>query len=1014
MNRTSEQAFENAIADVLLASGFQRHYSKDFDRENAIFPKESIAFIQATQKQIWDKLEILHGDKTGERIIAALGKWMDENGALNTLRHGFKCYGKTLRIAFFKPAHGLNPELESRYAANILGITRQLYFSPKTKQSLDVTLSINGIPVITLELKNPLTNQTVADAIAQYKSDRDPREKIFDFKKRTLVHFAVDTEEVHMTTRLAGTSTHFLPFNQGCEGSAGNPCDPEGRNYRTAYLWEEVLQPDSLLDLFARFLHLQEEEKRTDEGKKIKKETMIFPRYHQLKAVRELVEAAAKEGTGHNYLIEHSAGSGKSNTIGWLAHRLSSLHNAADERVFDSVIVVTDRLVLDQQLQNTIYQFDHRQGVVQKIEEDSRQLAEALENAVPIIITTLQKFPFVSQQLAKMAEERGDSQKKHLPTRKCAVIIDEAHSSQSGETATTLKEVLGGEELQAKAQKLAEEEGESDLEAMYRNMAKRGQQPNISFFAFTATPKHKTLKVFGRNGEPFSKYTMRQAIEEGFIMDVLKNYITYKTYYRLLKACEDDPNVERKKAARALSRFMQLHPYNIAQKTEIMVEHFQNSSRHKIGGRAKAMVVTGSRLEAVRYKQALDKLIKEKGYSIKSLVAFSGTVVDDQIPEKTYTEPEMNGGIREKDLPEEFATNEYQVLLVAEKYQTGFDQPLLHTMYVDKRLAGIQAVQTLSRINRTHPLKKETFILDFVNEPDEIQKAFKVYFDGATMGEEVDPDRLYQIQNELNEAAIYLDSEVIEFCKVFFAPKQRQTPSDHKVMNTLLDKAVSRFQKFQADAEHEAELWRGKTQDFLSLYAFLSQVIPYQDSDLEKLYTYLKHLSLKLPKRKSSLGYQFDDEIQLAYYRLEKISEGSISLHEGYAKSLDGPKDVGTGRVREENVPLSRLIDLINERFGEDLNEADQLFFDQIAEVAAQVEAIAQAAQANPLDKFQLVFGQVLESLFIERMEINEDLFARYMNDPEFKELVSQWLGQQVYARIPKTISYRPQKKTPK
>jgi type I restriction enzyme, R subunit len=1011
MNRTSEQAFENAIADVLLASGYQRHESKGFDREDAIFREVALKFIQTTQTKEWDKLAALHGDKTGDRIIAALCKWMDTNGSLSTLRHGFKCYGKTLRIAFFKPAHGLNPELEARYAANILGLTRQLHFSPKNEKSLDVTLSINGIPLITLELKNPLSNQTVADAIAQYRSDRDPREKIFDFKKRTLVHFAIDTEEVHMTTRLAGTSTYFLPFNQGRDGGTGNPADPQGRNYRTAYLWEEVLQPDSLLDLLSRFLHLQEEEKLTDEGKKVKKETMIFPRYHQLKAVRDLVNAAASEGTGHNYLIEHSAGSGKSNTIGWLAHRLSSLHDAHDKRVFDSVIVVTDRLVLDQQLQNTIYQFDHRQGVVQKIEEDSRQLAEALENAVPIIITTLQKFPFVAQQLTKMSEARGEATKSRLPTRKCAVIIDEAHSSQSGETATKLKEVLGGEELHQKAQELAAEEGESGLEAMYRSMVKRGNQPNISFFAFTATPKHKTLKIFGRDGEAFSKYTMRQAIEEGFIIDVLKNYITYKTYYRLLKACEDDPNVERKKAAQALSRYMRLHPHNIAQKTEIMVEHFQNYSRHKIGGRAKAMVVTGSRLEAVRYKQAFDKLIKEKGYAIKSLVAFSGTVVDDQIPEKNYTEPEMNGGIREKDLPKEFATREYQVLLVADKYQTGFDQPLLHTMYVDKRLGGIQAVQTLSRLNRTHPLKKETFILDFVNDPEEIQKAFKVYFDGAIMGEEVDPDRLYQIQNELNETAIYLDTEVEQFCQIFFAPKQRQSQADHKIMNALIDKAVSRFQDLLNHQEDEAELWRGKVQAFCNLYAFLSQVIPYQDSDLEKLYTYLKHLALKLPKRKSSLGYQFDDEVQLAYYRLQKISEGSISLHEGYTAKLDGPKEVGSGKVRESDVPLSRLIDLINERFGEELNEADQLFFDQITEVAAQVAAITQAAQANPIDKFQLVFGQVLESLFIERMEINEDLFARYMNDPEFKELVSQWLGQQVYSRIPKNISYRPQSK---
>jgi type I restriction enzyme, R subunit len=1007
MKRTSETAFENAIEDVLLSSGFQRHTSKEFDRENAIFPTVALKFIQTTQPKIWDKLELLHGEKTGDRIISALCKWMDTNGSLSTLRHGFKCYGKTLRIAFFKPAHGLNPELEARYAANIIGLTRQLHFSTKNEKSLDVTISINGVPLITLELKNPLTNQTAADAIHQYRHDRDSREKIFDFKQRTLVHFAVDTEEVHMTTRLAGTATHFLPFNRGWDGGAGNPPDPNGRNYRTAYLWEEVLKPDSLLDLFARFIHLQSEEKLSDEGKKVKKETTIFPRYHQLKAVREMVAVAAKEGAGHNYLVEHSAGSGKSNTIGWLAHRLSSLHDATDRRVFDSVIVVTDRVVLDRQLQNTIYQFDHRQGVVLKIDEDSRQLAEALENAVPIIITTLQKFPFVSEKLAKMSEERGEATKSYLPTRTCAVIIDEAHSSQSGETATTLKEVLGGEELRQRARELAEEEGESDLEVMYRSMAKRGHQPNISFFAFTATPKHKTLAVFGRNGVPFSRYTMRQAIEEGFIMDVLKNYITYQTFYRLLKACEDDPNVERKKAARALSHYMRLHPHNIAQKTEIMVEHFQNYSRHKIRGRAKAMVVTGSRLEAVRYKQAFDKLIAEQGYPIKSLVAFSGTVMDDKIPDKNYTEIEMNGGIREKDLPEEFASNEYQVLLVAEKYQTGFDQPLLHTMYVDKRLAGIQAVQTLSRLNRTHLLKEETFILDFVNDPEEIREAFKVYFDGATMGEEVDPDRLYQIQAELDESNIYLDVEVVDFCEIFFAPKQRQSPVDHKNMNALLDKAVARFQIFQTKEEDEAELWRGKVKAFQNLYAFLSQIVPYQDSDLEKLYTYLKHLALKLPKRKSELGYQFDEEIQLEYYRLQKISEGSISLHGGYATPLDGPKDIGSGRVREDNVPLSRLIDQINERFGENLNEADQLFFDQITEAAALIDRLTQAAQTNPIEKFQLVFDRVLESLFIERMELNEDLFARYMNDPEFKELVSQWLGQQVYARIPKNISYR-------
>ena len=1006
MNTLTEHTFETVLVDTLLSEGYEAIAPTAFDREQAIFPDVALDFIQHTQPTAWAKLEALHGENTGERVLLDLCKWMDTYGSLATLRHGFKCYGRTLRVAFFKAAHGLNAELEARYAANRVGVTRQLHFSPKNEKSLDVTLSVNGIPVVTLELKNPLTGQTAEDAIRQYRGDRDPRERIFEFKKRTLVHFAVDTEAAHMTTRLAGTATHFLPFNRGCNGGAGNPTDPQGRTYRTAYLWEEVLQRDSLLDLLARFLHLQAEERITEKGKKAKKETLIFPRYHQLQAVRQLVATSASEGPGHNYLIEHSAGSGKSNTIAWLAHRLASLHNAENNRVFDSVVVVTDRLVLDKQLQDTIYQFEHRQGVVQKIEEDSRQLAEALASGVPIIITTLQKFPFVSQQLLKLAEDRNQKGSGRLATRKCAVIIDEAHSSQSGETATDLKEVLGGEDLYKRAQQQAQEEGVEHLEELFRSMAKRGQQANLSLFAFTATPKHKTLAVFGRNGEPFHCYVMRQAIEEGFIMDVLLNYTTYKVYYHLLKACEDDPNVERKKAARALARFMRLHPHNIAQKTEVIVEHFNTMVRHKIGGRAKAMVVTGSRLEAVRYKENFDRYIQEKEYPIKTLVAFSGVVTDDQVPEKTYTEQGMNSGIREKELPGKFATAEYQVLLVAEKYQTGFDQPLLHTMYVDKRLAGIRAVQTLSRLNRTHPLKEDTFILDFVNEREEIHEAFKQFYEGAEMGEEVDPARLYEVQADLDASGIYLNEEVDQFCEVFFKSKARQSAGDHRAMNAALDPAVDRFRALQQTNEEEGELWRGRLWAFRNLYTFLSQIIPYQDSDLEKLYTFLRHLASKLPRRSSGPAYHFDDEVQLEYYRLQKISEGSINLGEGYARPLDGPTEVGSGLARDESVPLSRLIDVINERFGTDFNEADQLFFDQIVEAAIRVDSLQQAAQVNPIGKFLLVFRQVLESLFIERMDLNEDLFARFMNDPEFQELVAEGLGQKVYERLPKTLIY--------
>ena len=678
--QTGEAAFETVIEAHLLDNGYVRLPGDGFDRERAIFPDAVLGFVRETQPREWHRLKALHGAKTGEQVLSDLCKWLDAEGVLTTLRHGFKCYGRTLRIAFFKAAHELNPELEASYAANRLGLTRQLRFSPRSEQSLDVTLSLNGVPIVTIELKNPLTGQTVEDARAQYRRDRDPREPIFAFKRRTLVHFAADTEAVLMTTRLAGAATHFLPFDKGDGASAGNPPDPAGRSYRTAYLWEEVLERGSLLDLLARFLHLQTEEKRDDQGRRVRKETLIFPRYHQLQAVRLLVDEARRNGVGHNYLIEHSAGSGKSNTIGWLAHRLAALHDASNERVFDSVIVVTDRVVLDQQLQDTVYQFEHRRGVVQQIDERSRQLAEVLEGGVPIVITTLQKFPFVSRHLLKMAEERGEEGSGTLATRRCAVVIDEAHSSQGGEAATELKGVLGGERLREEARRRAAEEGREDVEELYRSMARRAQQPNLSFFAFTATPKHKTFAVFGRDGEPAHRYTMRQAIEEGFILDVLRNYATYDTYFKLLKQSADDPHVERKPAARALARFLNLHPHNIAQKTEVMVEHFNAVTRHRIGGRAKAMVVTGSRLEAVRFKQSFDRYIREKQYPIRTLVAFSGTVQDDKLRDVSYTEEAMNAGIREKELPEKFATQEYQVLLVAEKYQTGFDQPLLHTM----------------------------------------------------------------------------------------------------------------------------------------------------------------------------------------------------------------------------------------------------------------------------------------------------------------------------------------------
>ena len=985
-----ERAFEAAIEHWLIEhGGYRKADPANFDRARALDPTLLLPFVRESQPKEWSAIEKHYGARAETALLDDLVRAMDTRGALDVIRHGFKCFGKQIHVAYFQPASGLNPDTQARYAVNRLTVTRQLKYSAQNENALDLVLSLNGLPVITAELKNPMTGQTVENARRQYMIDRDPRELIFDFKKRTLAHFAVDPDEVAMTTRLAGRATRFLPFNLGDHGGAGNPDNPDG--YKTAYLWEEVWARDSLMDILARFLHLEVIEKRVD-GRLIRRETMIFPRYHQLDSVRKLEADAKAKGAGHNYLIQHSAGSGKSNSIAWLAHRLAGLHDAADHKVFDSVVVITDRLVLDKQLQDTIYQFEHKQGVVEKIDEDSAQLAEALKTGVPIVITTLQKFPFVTDKIGE------------LPERRYAVIIDEAHSSQSGESATELKSVLAGASIRREAREQAEEEELPDYqEEILRTMAKRGRQPNLSFFAFTATPKYKTLEVFGRpdpDGKPapFHLYSMRQAIEEGFILDVLRNYTTYKTYYRLVKSIEDDPQVEKRKAARALARFMSLHPHNIAQKTEVMIEHFRAVTRHKIGGRAKAMLATSSRLHAVRYKQAFDRYIAEKGYTdLRTLVAFSGTVADPDIPGKTYTEPEMNGGIGYKQLPERFDSGEYHVLIVAEKYQTGFDQPLLHTMYVDKRIDGVQAVQTLSRLNRTTEGKEDTFVLDFVNEAEEVREAFRPYYEQTTIGEEVDPRLLYDLQARMEEKHIYYRSEVEEFCKVFFQSKATQTPADHARLNALLDPAVDRFKTLDAPAREEFKGW---LVSFRNLYAFLSQVVPYQDADLEKLYTYIRFLLSKLPRRDFGPQYRFDDEVTLKYYRLQKISEGSIALEPRGSGEVYGPGEVGTGAERDEKIELSRLIDVINERFGTSFTPADELFFDQVREDAVADEELRQAAQANTLDGFGYVFRKALEGMFIDRMEQNEDLFARFMNTPEFRQLVEEHLGRQVYDQI--------------
>jgi type I restriction enzyme R subunit len=988
----SEKAFESAIEHHLLTvAGYERADSRNFDLSRCLDPTVLVPFVKKTQPTEWAYLEGLQKSKAETTLLDDLSKALnsDNEGCLKVLRHGFKCFGKLFRVAYFAPASGMNPEIKRLYDLNRLTVTRQLRYSSQHTKEIDLVISINGIPVITAELKNPLTAQNWRHAVHQYRNDRDPKDTIFQFKKHALVHFAVDPDEVYMTTRLSGQHTFFLPFNKGNGTAAGNPENPG--NYKTAYLWEEVWQKDSLLDIFARFIHLQVEDKKVG-ASKIKKETMVFPRYHQLDSVRRMIAHARSSGVGHNYLVQHSAGSGKSNSIAWLAHRLSCLYNDNDEKIFDSVIVVTDRLVLDQQLQNTIYQFEHKQGVVQKIDENSAQLAASLSSAVPIVITTLQKFPFVTEKIGG------------LPARKYAVIIDEAHSSQSGEGAAEMRGVLAGQGSKDKAVQQAREEGLPDYEEeILKTLSRRGRQPNISFFAFTATPKYKTLEMFGTAGtdgvpQPFHLYSMRQAIEEGFILDVLKNYLTYKAYFKLIKAIEDDPDVKKRKAAKALTRFMSLHPVNISQKTEVMVEHFRTLVKHKIGGRAKAMVVTSSRLHAVRYKIAFDKYIAEKGYTdIKTLVAFSGTVIDHENAGADYTEVSMNKGIKERELPEKFDTSDYQVLLVAEKYQTGFDQPLLHTMYVDKRLSGIQAVQTLSRLNRTHPGKEDTFVLDFVNDAEEIIAAFQPYFEQTKVGERVEARHLYELQARLDSQQVYYRSEVDSFAEVFFKPTANQTPTDHAKINAAIDPAVGRFKALE---EETREDYRKVLFAFRNLYSFLSQIIPFQDVDLEKLYAFVRFLLVKLPRRDSGPSYSFDDEVTLKYYRLQKIGEGSIVLEKGTPYPVSGPTEVGTAMVREDRIALSRLIDELNERFGTEFNPSDQLFFDSIKEDALADPALRQAALANTMENFGFVFIKALEGLFIDRIESNEEITAKYMNDKEFRKAVGSHLLRQVYEEI--------------
>ena len=862
--------------DDAVPGGYHRRRPDDYDRALCLIPADVVDFLLATQPDEWEKLGQHHGADVKPRFLARLSREIARRGALDVLRNGVKDSGCKFRLAYFRPASGLNEELQRLHAANLFAVVRQLRFSARDEQSVDLALFLNGVPVFTAELKNPLNGQDVQDAIRQYREDRDPREPLFAYA-RCLAHFAVDPEQVFVTTRLAGPKTRFLPFNRGRFGGAGNPPVPPTRaGFPTDYLWEEVWARDSVLDLVRQFIH--EVEAEDDRGRKTGARFLIFPRYQQLDCVRRLVRHARDHGPGERYLVQHSAGSGKSFTIAWLAHRLSVLHDREDRRVFDSVVVVTDRRVLDRQLQRSVRQFEQTLGVVENIDHTSRQLREALEAGRTIIVTTLQKFPVIAEQIGE------------LPGRRFAVIVDEAHSSQSGESTKSLKAVLAAGSLdEAEREEAGAPTPEEELDdRVLDEIRSRGRLPNLSTFAFTATPKPKTLELFGSKRpdgkfEPFHRYSMRQAIEEGFILDVLASYTTYRAYWRLLKTVADDPRYDRGKAEYLLKSFVELHPHAIRAKVAVCVEHFAAQVAGAIDGRAKAMVVTRSRLHAVRTRLALDAYLAEKGHPWKALVAFSGTVKDGG---ESYTESGMNSAGRDRVIGErqtaaEFEKPEYRFLVVANKFQTGFDQPLLHTLYVDKKLGGVNAVQTLSRLNRTHPGKRGVTVLDFANEADEIRKAFEPYYETTLLSEATDPNLLYEVQDRLLGFDVFAADDVETFARVYFDPGAAQ--------DKLYAALGPARQRFGALAPDEGRDFRGQLGEYARLYAFLSQVLTFADPDLDKLYVFARHLRRLLPAGRDELPREVQQNIDIESFRIQRTARGRIAL-ERRGGALDPPR----------------------------------------------------------------------------------------------------------------------------
>lgn len=970
---TKEIHLEEHIVDYLTNVGqpeypeYRELSPSAYDKDLCLIPEDLLAFIKDTQPKKYEALCVQYGANTDTKIVQLVADTISKNKlkTLHVLREKIRDRGQYIDLVYFKPSHSKTPEHQEGYIKNRFTIIRQLQYNNDNKKSIDLVLFVNGLPIVTIELKNALTGQYLHHAIKQYMQDRSPKEPLLEFK-RCLVHFAVSTEQVSMSTELKGKSTYFLPFNKALVNHDDN-------DYATSYLWKDVLRKDSLLDLIQNYVNLQiNREKYFDNTTKALRESekavLIFPRFHQRRAVQNLLAAVGKDGVGTKYLIQHSAGSGKSNTIAWLAHRLSDFYKHPDDEkpMFNSVIVVTDRRVLDKQIQDTIRQFEQMPGTVEYIDKNktSQDLKNAIESGKRIIVTTLQKFPIISDVVAQNSDKTY------------AVIIDEAHSSQAGESARHLRKALSLEEAEAV-------DGDvKDLDDIItEEIRKKGDQPNISFFAFTATPKPKTLELFGtdRNGvkEAFDIYTMEQAIKEGFIKDVLKNYMSWKRYYKLIKRTEiDDKEYDKKKTVRVLTSYVDLQDTAIERKARIMIEHFVSQTQQEIQGKARAMLVTRSRLHAVRFKRKFDDIMREMKLPYGALVAFSGTVTDAETGQD-YTKENMNNLGGSVEIPDALKLPQYRILIVANMYQTGFDEPLLHTMFVDKRLGGASTVQTLSRLNRTTSGKDSTMVLDFVNDPEQVQKDFQMYYGSNYMEleDQTDPNSLYNVQDKVNSFNIIYKNDIEAFATLFF------TKGDHKQkLQPILNEVVERF-KAELDDEQKAD-FKASSKDFVRLYRFLSQIITFTDVQLEKYYVFLTELYKKLPAMQGGLPTGVLDEVDLDSYKLQHQFTTNLVL-ESKDTAMEGMSPGSGGMKDEEDMEwLTNIIKVLNETYGLDLKEEDRVEFDRMRKnIYANNELMSFFNSQNSKDNIQDKFYEEIDNELLNFINTKLELYNKLSED---------------------------------